>query len=312
MATNSPETHTHIDPVFKQILEDKLIPMKAGVETEVEVNRLPLKIDAIITVDTEEARQHLQNETPFFYFLTCNQVEFKGEEDPFTVREYYRVFGRTNFYLSEHDTEPDTMTVTIVCANKPKNVLAYKQFRDRFRRLQPGYYRSANRPQLYLIVIRELPPIPKNYLLLLFTGDAAQFRACLEQMLAEGNIAYLPYAWRTRPDITQEVMKMKRRDGKMTYEESLQFLVKDFGDDIIKILPVEKRLEGLDPTQRLEGLTSEQILTALSQKHLLTDRSMAYLLQQVSLEERKVIMEQLLQSLLAAIPEETTQPATPV
>lgn len=211
------------------------------------------------------------------------------------------------------------MTVTIVCANRPKNVLAYKQLRDRFRRLQPGYYRSANRPPIYLIVIRELPPIPKNYLLLLFTGDAAQFRTALEQMLAEGNITYLPYAWRTRPEITQEVMKMKRRDGKMTYEESLQFFVKDFGDDIIKMLPVEKRLEGLDPAQRLEGLdpaqrleglTSEQILTALSQKQLLTDRNMAYLLQQVSLEERKVIIEQLLQSLLAAIPEQATQPAT--
>lgn len=57
MATNSGETHSHIDPVFKQILEDTLIPMKAGVQTEVEINRLPLKIDAIITVDTEEARQ---------------------------------------------------------------------------------------------------------------------------------------------------------------------------------------------------------------------------------------------------------------
>lgn len=66
--------------------------------------------------------------------------------------------------------------------------------------------------------------------------------------------------------ILEDNMKMKRRDGKMTYEESLQFLVKDFGDDIIKILPIEKRLEGLDPTQRLEGLTSEQILTALAQK----------------------------------------------
>lgn len=56
---------------------------------------------------------------------------------------------------------------------------------------------------------------------MLFTGDAEQFRTALEQMLAEGKINYLPYAWRARPEITQEVLSMKRRDGKMTYQEGL-------------------------------------------------------------------------------------------
>lgn len=320
MTTFAPEKHHQLDPVFKQLLEDKLIPLKAGVQTEVEVSRLPLAIDAIITVDSEEAHQHLQTETPFFYFLRCNQVEFKGPEDPLTIRDYHRIHGRTHLYLSEHDVEPNTMTVTIICANKPRNVLAYKQIRDRFRRLQPGYYRSANRPQIYLIVIRELPPTPQNYLLLLFTGDAGQFRTALEQMLAEGKINYLPYAWRARPEITQEVLNMKRRDGKMTYQESLQHLVDDFGDDILKIIPAEKRLAGLDPAQRLAGLdpaqrlaglTPEQILASLAQKQLLTDFTTEYLTSHLSLEERKVVLEQLLQSLMAAIPDQKAEQATP-
>lgn len=104
---------------------------------------------------------------------------------------------------------------------------------------------------------------------------------------------------------------MKRRDGKMTYQESLQHLVDDFGDDILRIIPAEKRLAGLDPAQRLAGLTPEQILTSLAQKQLLTDFTTEYLTSHLSLEERKVVLEQLLQSLMAAIPEQKAEQATP-
>ena len=38
---------------------------------------------------------------------------------------------------------------------------------------------------------------------------------------------------------------------------------KNYPDELVKALPVEKRLQGLSPEQRLQGLSADELLAAL-------------------------------------------------
>jgi len=78
MGRAMPEQHQQSDPVFKQTVIDELAPLPATLQTEVEVSRLPRTIDAIIMIEGEESWQTVRTNTPFFYLLWHNQIEFKG------------------------------------------------------------------------------------------------------------------------------------------------------------------------------------------------------------------------------------------
>lgn len=123
------EKHRQIDPVFKQALTDELANLPAVLQTEVEVSRAqraPARtIDAIITIDGEAALQTVRTNTPFFYFLSHNQVEFKGRRDPLTIQGYHLIRGRTHLYIGEQEIPPEALAVTIVCAGKPKTLFTY-------------------------------------------------------------------------------------------------------------------------------------------------------------------------------------------
>lgn len=103
MAEQKEAARRQIDPIFKQVVTDELTPLTKALQTEVEVSRLPRTIDALITLATDEEVQRVRTETPFFYFSTYNQVEFKGREDPLTIAGSHLISGRTQLYLGEQD-----------------------------------------------------------------------------------------------------------------------------------------------------------------------------------------------------------------
>ena len=69
------------DPVFKQIMISFFQGWEVDIQTEVEVSRLPRRIDAVVRVAprTLHAIRYL---TSFWYFLIHNILEFKGRADP--------------------------------------------------------------------------------------------------------------------------------------------------------------------------------------------------------------------------------------
>lgn len=137
-----------IDPIFKQVLTEELTPLTTALQTEVEVSRLPRTIDALVTLATDEELQRVRTETPFFYFLKQNQVEFKGREDSLTIAGYHLIGGRTQLYLGEQDVSPQAMTVTIICAGKPRTVLAYARNFQPFHATETGYYKNDAHPPI--------------------------------------------------------------------------------------------------------------------------------------------------------------------
>ena len=77
-----------IDPIFKQMMTALFQGTGIDIQTEVEVSRLPLRIDVIIRVATQAALHAIQTVTPFWFFLIHNILEFKGPGDPLTIWEY--------------------------------------------------------------------------------------------------------------------------------------------------------------------------------------------------------------------------------
>lgn len=248
MEKNAKRKHQQIDPIFKQLLEDKFASYSATCQTEFEVGRLPRKIDAVITIEDEDEMEKIHSETPFFYFQKDNQVEFKARRDRLTEDDYHNIHGRKHFLCRRPDVSAFDMTVTIITAGKPRNVIKYARQRKRpFVRVKDkkGYYKSDAYPSVYLIVANELPIIPKNYLILLFASSKQKFREFLEQVIIESNTTYIRYAYEVRAQLTREVLTMAGISATLSRED-LEFIAGDIGRDLVAVMNTEEVLEGMD------------------------------------------------------------------
>ncbi|MCE7983689.1 MAG: hypothetical protein DYG89_21145 [Caldilinea sp. CFX5] len=273
MTEKSKEPRHQVDPVFKQVLLDELRPLTKTLQTEVEVSRLPRTIDALVTLATTDELQRVHAETPFFYFLRYNQVEFKGREDPLTVAGYHLINGRTQLYVGEQDVSLHTMTVTIICAAKPRTVLKHAETFQPFRQIAAGYYKNDAHPPIYLIVLNELPILPKNYPLLLFASSDRKFRQFLKKLIAEGNTKYLRYAYQIRPQMTREVLTMAGISTSISRKD-LEFMAEDIGPDLVAIMQPEAVLKsiGLEKQRQLIALLgTKEILANMSMEQLIKD-----------------------------------------
>ena len=139
-----------------------------------------------------------------------------------------------------------------------KRVNCFVQIHDiiTFKRVAAGCYRSAGPPDVYVIVINELPIIEKNYFLLIFASSKRKFQEFLNKSLSEGHYEYLSVAYQNRPQFTKEILKMM---GITTIpEENLQFIAQDIGERLVPYLTPEARLKGLTPETMLKNFTPEQ------------------------------------------------------
>jgi hypothetical protein len=254
----------HIDPTFKKVMVERFAELDIPIKTEVEVTLATRTIDTFIRLEKETELAKVRQETPFSYFLGHNQAEFKGIENPLDIWDFYRIKGRGFYYLADNKVPPQDMTITIICAGEPRTVLHHSQELVQFKRIGSGYYESmVGYPRVYIIVINELPIIEKNYFLLVFTSSERQFKAFMTQSLQEGNYEYLNSAYKNRPQLTREILKMI---GATTIpRENLEFIAKDIGSEQVSFLTAEQ-LVSLTPQQRLAGMTLEQLVGLIPQQ----------------------------------------------
>ena len=319
MAAEGSEERQAIDPVFKQMMEEEFSSYDANCQTEYEVSRLPRTIDAFVTVADEAERRKIQTETPFFYLAKASQFEFKGRGDRLNQHGYARIRGRMEFLLSEKELAPTRMTVTIICAGKPHTVFIHA----RDERQQPfletaekGYYKTDEQPPIYLIVINELPIIPKNYPLLIFASNTQKFREVLAQMIVEGERTYIRYAYEVRPQLTKEVLTMAGVTSRLSRKD-LKFMADDIGrelvafmnpkdllevinpKDVLEVMDPKDILEVMDPEDLLAGMDAEKqrdLLALLSPAARLADMSIEELLKGISPEKQKALLDFLLKT----------------
>ena len=152
------------DPIFKQVITTFFQGWEVDIQTEVEVARLPRRIDAVARVAIQ-ALHAIRYLTPFWYFLIHNVLEFKGRSDPLTIHGYQQILSRCYQYLSDHKLRTSEITLTIISARTPRTVLSDSD--TQFKQLAEGYYFHNNGGlKVYLIATNELPIKPENYSLL--------------------------------------------------------------------------------------------------------------------------------------------------
>jgi len=274
-----------IDPVFKEVLSFCFGRLNVPLQTQYEVSRIARTMDVLVLLEQNEELERVRAQTPFNHFREHNQVELKAIRDPLTIAGYHLILGRTHLYLGEHNISPSQMTVTIVCARKPRKVLYDCEDHVIFDRVENAHYVSQYQPPVHIIVINELAIIEKNYPLLLFASSEQIFRNFLERTLEEENLDYVRYAYAVRPQITKEVLVMAGRHR--LSKEDLRFIVNDIGDELLPLFSPEDRLRGLSPRELIKYLSPRELIKHLSPRELI---------KYLSVEEQK-LLKQLLEEL---------------
>ena len=258
MSTDSPTADRHfLDPIFKEVMTFNFAQLALPVETQVEVSRLPRTMDALVVLEGTVEREKVHAQTAFNYFRVHNQIEFKGKEDPLTLDGYNLIRGRSYLYLGEKKISASLMTVTIISARQPRNVL-YRSSRDvRWESEGAGHYKSTDIFPVNLFVSNELELTKKNYPILLFATSKEKFRQFVERIVGEDNITYIYYASRVEPGITKEILRMAGKQS--VYEKQLQRIIDSMGEDLLKKMTPEERVQGLTVSERLAGLNLEDL-----------------------------------------------------
>jgi hypothetical protein len=268
------------DPIFKQMITTFFQGWEVDIETEVEVARLPRKIDAVVRVPARVLRE-MHSLTPFWYFLIHNVIEFKGLADALTIHGYQQILSRCYQYLAEHKLRTSELTLTLVSARTPRTVLSDPDIR--FKQIAEGYYFYDNGTlEVYLIATNELPIKPENYSLLLFASSKEKNQKIIEEIVKSERGELIQYAFLLHPDITEEVAMANRfRLPRRNMELIAQYL----GRDLVTFINPEDRVQDLTPAQRLEGLSDEDRQALLQLWANQEDLTPAQRLQGLSLED---------------------------
>jgi hypothetical protein len=251
------------DPIFKRVMLTLFQAWDVDIQTEVEVSRLPLRVDVIIRIATQEALRAIQSVTPFWFCLIHNILEFKGPRDPLTIWEYDRILARARLYRSTHKVPFSELTLTMICAQTPRKILSHPKLG--FERIRAGYYFSDHHGlNVYLIAINELPTVPVNHLFLLFASSQVKLQEVIKEIVITENVEQLAYAYRMHPKLTKEISNMADK-----YTRNLEYIAQNMGQDLLPYMSIEDRVRDLTPAERLEGLTPSEQLQGLSLEDIL-------------------------------------------
>lgn len=195
------------------------------------------------------------------------------------------------------------MTVTIICAAKPRTVLKHIQPFQPFQPIAAGYYKNEAYPPVYLLVLNELPIEPKNYPLLLFAASDRKFRQFLEAIIAEGNTRYIRYAYAVRPQMTREVLTMAGISTTISRKD-LEFMAGDIGREFVAVMSPEEVLEGMGTEKQrklLALLKTKTLFPQMTIEERLAGVSIEELLQGISPDQRKKLFEAVLKTLASGL-----------
>ncbi len=254
------------DAVYKHVLQRFFQKQQVTVTTEVEIGRLPRKIDIALVCSKKEI-EILALVSPFTFFEQHNLLEFKSPSDRLTPTEYKRIIARTYLYMAEVELDDlSTLTVCAVTSGKPVKVLTKLPKLVKFSKVSQALYKSDNFP-FYVLVVAELAIEERNYPLLLFSKGRKR-KAFLRELVCKvacdstRQVAteYLHLAYQLYPENVMEVFSMSKDFP--TLEENIRVIVNDLG--------LEKILGVVQPQEIAQSIPVEQeyaLLRALLLKH---------------------------------------------
>ena len=243
------------DPFFKEFLALPFSGLGASIQTEIEVNRLPQRIDALALLESAAARARVRANPLLSYLRTHNLFEFKGQNDPLNESAYHRICMRARGYLADKQVPATELTLTIVSSRKPRALLTHPPFGEPWEPLAAGHYRLMDGVPVHLLVCNEVELVEPNYWLLLFASAQKQFRAFLRRVITEENTLYFDSALYLQPEVTEEVCEMEGRQD--FFQSRLREVATTLGPKLLSALTSEERadmLARLSPQDRADLL----------------------------------------------------------
>ena len=261
------------DAVYKQVLQRFFQKQQVTANTEVEVGRLPRKIDIALVCSKEET-ERLALVSPFTFLTQHNLIEFKSPSDPLTSAEYKRIIARAYLYLAE--VELDDLSLLTACAvtsGKPIKVLTKIPKLVKFSNISQALYKSDNFP-FYVLVVTELAIEERNYPLLLFSKGRKRKEFLKELVRIAASPAtrrvameYLRLAYELYPNDVMEVFSMSKDFP--TLEENIQVIIKDLGaENILGSMQPQDIAQAVDAkiAQAIDAKQWTQIAQAIGAK----------------------------------------------
>ncbi len=232
------------DPFFKEFLALPFSGLGASIQTEIEVNRLPQRIDALALLDSAAARARVRANPLLSYLRTYNLFEFKGQNDPLNASAYHRICMRARGYLADKQVPATELTLTIVSSRKPRVLLSRPPFEEPWEPLAAGHYRVMDGVPVHLLVCNEVELVEPNYWLLLFASSRKQFRAFLRRVITEENKLYFDSALYLQPEVTEEVCEMEGHQD--FFQSRLREVATTLGPKLLSALTTSDKLSLLN------------------------------------------------------------------
>jgi hypothetical protein len=201
----------------------------------------------------------------FEEFANYNLVTFKSYQEKLSVWTLMELLGhyvnlrkQVSPSMNEDDLLPEEeFRLYAVCARYPQQLASQNV---EMRPLSEGVYEvRALTARIRIIVANQLPRHEHNAMLHLFSTKA--------ELMVYGVQHYQIRSGETSTLLLQLYRKYQREGQIMP--DMLEEFARETIDELLKELPVEKRLQGLTPEQIVRALTPEQVVHGLSVDQLL-------------------------------------------
>lgn len=281
-----------------------------------------------LVVECTKADRARLKETVFAHFRTFNAIELKGGGDPLTPEDVnvimMRAWGlgalelitdekarpaRKMALKRERLRYPGQRTVTIICVNRPVNILSSLQHEFRFAPTdEPGvYFRDQDLPR-WIIYPAELELIPKNYPLLpLATGQKLEqfVDLCVRKGLDDYFQLAIDIGMTTQPELILrkilEVQQMKPlKLSKETWQVVDRLVFHEMPEAQEKLFSLQQLLSESKQKAEQRGEQRAQQRILIRQLHRKFPEAPESVVQRVEATDERDLLDQWLDELLAA------------
>ncbi|MEW6609090.1 MAG: hypothetical protein AB1414_16875 [bacterium] len=289
-------------PYFSNILKYLLEPKGFTVETEVEVGKMPLRIDIVVIRKGKDADV---KSLPLVFqsFTDYNVIEYKSPGDRFTGNDFDRLFAYVLlFKIKEGIQWRRQINVYAFISGGIKGIESYiRRNGHELAMIKDGFYFADFGFNFYLIQLDKLEMINENYGLILFTsGD--KIKELVKEIGSKGDsvskldllelfetglylhpeefkeeVKLMPQTLADRPDIIGELADIVGVD-KFIQGIGKERLLRSLGEEEVKLMPktladrpdiMRELVDIVGIDKFVEGIGEEKVIRSIGEKKVI-------------------------------------------
>ncbi|MEW6617913.1 MAG: hypothetical protein AB1422_00950 [bacterium] len=289
-------------PYFSNVLKHLLEPKGFTVETEVEVGKMPLRIDIVVIKKGKDADV---KSLPFVFqsFTDYNVIEYKSPGDRFTRNDFDRLFAYVLLFKIKKNIEwRRQINVYALLSGGIKGIEDYIRGNGhKLAKIKEGLYFADFGFNFYLIQLDRLEVTPENYGLILFTsgesirelarGIGSKREDILEVELVElietglylhpdefkEEVKLMPQTLADRPDIIGELADIVGVD-KFIQGIGKERLLRSLGEEEVKLMPktladrpdiMRELVDIVGIDKFVQGIGEEKVIRSIGEKKVI-------------------------------------------